>query len=274
MTEEATATGSIVAQIEQRSVPPRALGIWWLGQASFVIKGSGTIIYIDPYLAPDPHRLVPPPFSPDEAPAGDLVLCTHDHSDHVDHVTLPALARSSPRAKIVIPYPAREQLIAEGIDAERLIVPVVDEPMRFGEILVTAIPAAHESLDYSPERGYPYLGYIVEINGVKLYHSGDCTIYEGLLERLREHKPDVAFLPINGADWKRRNNDIVGNMSYRDAADLADAAGIDLTIPMHYGMFRTNTVPPGYFVNYVHDYYPALKTHVMARYEGLIYVKP
>ena len=274
MSEASKAGEALLADIRSRRVPDAALGIWWLGQASFVVRGAGTTVYLDPYLSPSPHRLVPPSFQPEQVTDADLVLCTHDHSDHVDPGALAGIAKASPRASILVPGVARDRLLRLGIPAERLLVPPVDEPITLGPLTVTAIPAAHEALDYTSEQGYPYLGYVLNLNGVRLYHSGDCTMYEGLTERLKAHRPDVAMLPINGHDWRRTHRGIIGNMTYREAADLAAEVAVDVTIPMHYGMFRGNTEPPGHFVDYVHEFYPEQKIQVMARYEGFVYLKP
>jgi len=264
---------ALLADIQTRRVPERAVGIWWLGQASFVVRGAGVTVYLDPYLTPSPRRLVPPPLAPDQVANADLVLCTHDHADHIDPGALPGIAQASPGARILVPGVARDRVVGLGVPAERVVVPPVDEPVAYGPLSVTAIPAAHEELDYTPEAGYPYLGYVLQLNGVTLYHSGDCTMYEGLTERLLAHRPDVALLPINGHDWKRLRRQTIGNMTYREAVDLAADVGIDLVIPMHYGMFRGNTEPPGHFVDYVHEFYPEQKVHVMARYEGFVYLK-
>ena len=270
----AARTGAaLVADVEARRVPDGALGIWWLGQASFIVRGAGVTVYVDPYLAPSARRLMPPPLAPSDVTNADLVLCTHDHGDHIDPSALPGIAAASPEARFVVPGVAREKVVGLGIAADRVVVPPVDETVSYGPLKVTAIPAAHEDLDYSPERGYPYLGYIIELNGVKLYHSGDCTMYAGLTERLQQHRPDVALLPINGHDWKRLHGGCLGNMSYREAADLAWEFGAKLVVPMHYGMFAMNHEPPGNFVNYVLEFYPEMPTKVMARYEGFVYLK-
>jgi L-ascorbate metabolism protein UlaG (beta-lactamase superfamily) len=271
---DATGIGQgLLADIQHRRIPGDALGIWWIGQSSFIVRGGGITIYIDPYLNPSPKRIVPPPLRPEQVTNADYVLCTHDHSDHIDPTALPGIAAASPRAKILVPAVAREKLVGLGISAGQIVVPSIDEPMIAGPLTIVAIPAAHEALDYSPELGYPYLGYVLKFNGVTLYHAGDCTMYEGLSERLKVHRPDVALLPINGHDWKRTHQGIIGNMTYREAADLAVEVRADLAIPMHYGMFSHNTEPPGHFVNYVQDVYPTQKIKVMARYEGFVYLK-
>jgi L-ascorbate 6-phosphate lactonase len=266
--------GSLLADVQRRRIPDDALGLWWLGQASFIVRGAGVTVYVDPYLNPSPRRIVPSPFRPEQVTNADIVLCTHDHGDHIDPTALPGIAKASPRATIVVPGAARDKVIGLGVPAARVIVPPVDEPVAHGPLTVTAIPAAHEELDYSPERGYPYLGYLLQLNGVRLYHAGDCTMYDGLTERLRAHRPDIVLLPINGHDWKRTHQNIIGNMTYREAADLAVEVGADLAIPMHYGMFPHNTEPPGHFVDYILECYPTQKIKVMARYEGFVYLKP
>lgn len=263
----------LLADVQRRRIPEDALGIWWIGQSGFIVRGAGVTTYIDPYLNPSPRRLVPPPLRPEQVGNADLVLCTHDHDDHVDPIALPGIATASPQAKILVPGVAKDKVIGLGIPAPQIVVPPVDEPVAFGPLTVTAIPAAHEALDYTPERGYPYLGYVVRLNGVTLYHAGDCTMYEGLTERLKLHRPDVVLLPINGRDWKRTHKSIIGNMTYREAADLAVEVGADLMIPMHYGMFAHNTEHPGHFVDYILDHYPTQKIKVMARYEGFVYLK-
>lgn len=265
----------LIADVASRRIPEGAVGIWWLGQATFILKGQGDgYVFIDPYLAPSPRRLVPPPIKPEEATAVSLVLTTHDHGDHIDPTALPIIAKAAPKAPILIPGVARERILSLGVAAERVIVPEIDKTVRYGDVKITAIPAAHEQLDYTEEKGYPYLGYIIEMNGVKIYHSGDCCMYEGLIERLQGYRPDVALLPINGHDWMRTHNNTIGNFNYREVVDLAAEIGIDLTIPMHFGMFPGNTEPPGHFVDYAHNFYPELKTKVMARYEGFVYLKP
>ena len=263
MTKPALMGPDLIASIVSRRVPENALALWWLGQASFAIRGAGLTIYIDPFLNPMPDRLVPPPFAPEDVTNADVVLCSHDHGDHVDPEALPGIAAASAGARFVIPGTAKSRVLALGIAPERTVVPAVDQPVSFGALTVTAVPAAHEDLAYSPETGYHYLGFVLKLNGVTLYHSGDSKVYRGMAERVKAYQPDVALLPINDND----------NMSYRQAGDLAAALDVDLVIPMHYGMFAYNTEWVGNFVDYVQERYPAQKQHPMARNEGFLYTK-
>lgn len=61
--------------------------------------------------------------------------------------------------------------------------------------------------------------------------------------------------PINGHDWKRFNQDLMGNMTYREALDLCDYAKTDYVVPLHYDLFDNNTENPAFFVDYLYRKY-------------------
>jgi L-ascorbate metabolism protein UlaG (beta-lactamase superfamily) len=55
-------------------------------------------------------------------------------------------------------------------------------------------------------------------------------------------------------------------MDYREAAEFVVGVGAAVAIPMHYGMFRGNTTPPGHFVSHLHDVHPDQACLVMGRF--------
>lgn len=262
---------ALVEQITRQVIPAGAVGVWWLGQSSLVLKTAGETIYIDPYLAPNPRRLVPPAFPPEAVNHADLVLCTHDHSDHIDPVTLPALTQASPQARVVVPRPVVERVAALVGDPARVIGAVADEPMVLGPVEVIPVPAKHEEFDLHPELGYPYLGYVLRFDHVTIYNAGDTIPYAGLIERLAPLAIDLAFLPINGRDFFRTRAGTIGNTDYREAAELAVAIGAETVVPVHYGMFARNTVPPGHFVSYLAEFHPTQQVHVLGLRRCFVY---
>jgi L-ascorbate metabolism protein UlaG (beta-lactamase superfamily) len=109
---------------------------------------------------------------------------------------------------------------------------------------VCALPSAHEGLDTDEAGHHLYLGYVVESEGLRLYHSGDSLAYDGLADRLAGDRVDVLFLPINGRDPARG---VPGNMSAAEAIDLAARVRPRFVVPHHYDMFTFNTVPVATF---------------------------
>lgn len=260
---------AIAREITAARPAPHAVAMWWLGQASVVLRAPDTTIYIDPFFSEHPERLIAPLLSPATAPPADYVLCTHEHIDHFDPQTLLALARGAPHAHFIVPLHLREQVTALGISAGQVAGMQADEVLALGTITLRAVPACHglkappaiygfDLLEQAGKQLYRYLGYILDIGGVRIYHAGDTVVYDGLLERLREHEIDIAFLPINGRSYFREQLDIVGNMDEREAADLAAAAGVKLLVPIHYDMFAANLGRPGVLVDHVQAHHDNL----------------
>lgn len=97
---------------------------------------------------------------------------------------------------------------------------------------------------------------MVEWNGVVVYHAGDTAVYDGLIETLSRWRVDVAFVPINGRDWFRARDGIVGNTDFREAAHLAEELDFGLIVPTHYDLFAFNAADPGHFVGYLYQLNP------------------
>ena len=243
---------ALVCQIDETRVEPGGLHIWWIGQEGFVFKSSKQIIYIDPYLStyaermtagkPDEHiRIRPAPMVPEDVTHADIVFCTHDHADHIDPEGIPVIARTSPRARLVVPECARETMRSFGIGDERICAMKGDDELHIDGIRVHAVPAKHEQFDRHPRKGYPYLSYVITIDGITLFHAGDTIPYQGQVERISKHRIDLALLPINGRDEPRHNLGLEGNFTCEEAVQLALDIGAGLTIPMHYDMFTLNT---------------------------------
>lgn len=270
MAQAVTGT-ALVEEITRQVVPSGTVAVWWLGQSSLVLKIAGDIVYIDPYLVPSAHRLTPPACAPEAINHADLVLCTHDHGDHIDPAALPALAAASPQARVVAPRPAAERVAALVGDAARVVAAEAGQPLVLGPIEVLPIAAKHEVFDEHPTLGYPYLGYVLRVDDLTIYNAGDTIPYEGLVETLAPLAIDLAFLPINGRDFFRTRAGTIGNLDYREAAELAAAIGADTVVPVHYGMFAGNTVPPGHFISYLAEMHPTVQAHVLGRYRGFLY---
>ena len=55
---------------------------------------------------------------------------------------------------------------------------------------------------------------------------------------------------------------MVGNLTPREAADLAAAIGVDLVIPMHYDTVPGNTESPGIFIDYLRRIHPRVSAYL------------
>jgi L-ascorbate metabolism protein UlaG (beta-lactamase superfamily) len=251
----------LIREIDRTVVEPHSLALWWLGQQSFIVKGGNTVIYLDPFLTPMGGRQVPPLLRPEEAVNAAAVCGTHDHADHIDRPAWPGIAAASPQAVFVLPAAVETDVQRDvKLDPRRMIGLDAGQSATVGEAIISAVPAAHEFLDQDPKTGrYPYLGYVVTLNGCSLYHAGDTCLYEGIHGWLRRTPLDVMILPINGRDAKRLEANCIGNMTYQEAADLAGALRPGSVIPAHYDMFAMNPGDVKAFDRYMLVKYPRQK---------------
>ena len=127
-----------------------------------------------------------------------------------------------------------------GLPESRLIGLNAGQAIEHAGFRIRAIPSAHEGLDTDAHGRHLYLGFVIETDGLRLYHSGDCVVYDKLLEELGPQPFDAMFLPINGRDPARG---VPGNMSAAEAVDLAIGCRPRFVVPHHYDMFTFNTVP-------------------------------
>lgn len=261
-------------------IPARGqVALWWLGQSGFLLRGPRCLIAVDPFLSEGHNREVPAAFAPETGHGIDMICCTHDHLDHLDPDTVPALAAASPEALIVVPKPVVDRVVDLGVPRSRIIGAQPGEAIERNGVTIHPVPAEHgvnvaDAYNFGEDLSeglVRYLGYIFAIDGVTIYHAGDTLVYEGQAELLRTHGVQVALLPINGRDRHREAQNLVGNMDERDAAHLAQAAGVDLLIPMHYDMFSGNLGYPGHLVDFVRQEIPVLAVLVPSQNEPFLY---
>jgi L-ascorbate 6-phosphate lactonase len=237
--------------------PVRCVTITWYGQAGFRIAGGQSRVLIDPYLSERDSRRYPPLAVADEFADITLVLCTHEHIDHLDLGFLLEFQKTNDAAKIVVPAPALDLAVGGGLSRDRLIGAVPGQEFRDGDVTVHPLLALHGVGDDQPVvyefLDGRYLGYVFDVGGIRFFHSGDGLVYPELAPRLRELAPDVLMLPINGRDFMREAAGLVGNMNEAEAAWLAAEVGPEYVIPMHYEMFHGNTGDVGRFASQLHS---------------------
>src|SRR5438093_2481089 len=256
--------------------PPGTVGIFWLSQAGFVLRGADTTLVVDAFLSPRPDRQADAPVAAEELGFADAFLATHEHRDHLDLPTWPRFAAAAPRARFVVPAPVAARA-AEAVPRERVVAARPGAEIVLGEARVTPVPARHgvhvaDAYSFGLVPGeHRYLGYVVELGGVRVYHAGDTIRYDRMAERLRALAVDVALLPINGRSPEREAQHLVGNLDAREAADLAADVGVGTIVPMHYELFARNSGRAADLVEYAATTHPHLTVVVLGRYDGFVY---
>jgi L-ascorbate 6-phosphate lactonase len=242
-------SSGLAQQIANCKVPKGSLAIYWLCQAGFVFKTSaGKTIYIDPYLSDVVERVVGfkrmslSPLKTEEVDA-DLMVCTHEHLDHMDVDALPVIA-ANPRTHFAGPIECIKEFEKLKIPPDRCHLLEEGKTFTLDSIHIHAVFADHGEL--APDA----LGVVLETDGIKIYHTGD-TAY-----RPEQFKPAIAMLPdvllpcINGA---------FGNLDALEAALLTQLTSPRYVIPTHFWMFIEQNGEPKNFLDHCSRLAPAVQ---------------
>lgn len=231
--------------------------LWWLGQSGFLLQWSGRHLLFDPYLSDSltekyaatgkPHvRLSERVIDPGRLNMVDVVTSSHNHTDHLDAATLIPLAAANPGLLMVLPAANVEFARARLGDAAPAMTGLDDgTAASVAGFQFTGLASAHNDIARDAAGRCQFLGFIVRFGPFCVYHSGDTMWHDGLVAALRNARPDVVMVPING---NRPERDAAGNLNGTEAAALARAVNARLAVPHHFDMFAFNTEPPGEFV--------------------------
>ena len=187
------------------------VAVAWLGQGSFAFKWRKMQIFVDPYLSHSLEksagwrRWFEPPLQPEEA-RPDVVIFTHDHQDHLDPGTVPALAQHS-EAVFVGPQSCLDHAHELGVASERLVQLESGDALEVRGVYLRAFHA-----DHMHPWGPPVPDAIsleLTFGSLRILNAADTTLREEVVKEVKGLGPDVLLVPINGR---------FGNMDGTDAA--------------------------------------------------------
>ena len=185
----------------------RNVNVHWLGHDSFVLRGSKTIV-IDPFKAQGSFK-------------ADILLISHEHSDHMSEDDIKRF--SGPSTTIVAPKICENGLNRLPND-KKFVTPGARLDLK--GVTIETIPAYNTNKFREPGKFFHpkedgRVGFLVTLDGVRFYHSGDSDV----TPEMKALNVDVAFLPVSGTYV----------MTAAEAAEAAKAMMVKVAVPMHYG---------------------------------------
>jgi L-ascorbate metabolism protein UlaG (beta-lactamase superfamily) len=187
----------------------------FIGHGSLMFKVNGFVIHIDPVRSSGNY---------DFLPKADIILVTHEHSDHLDAGLIDTLKK-----------PETLLFCNESSTAKVPWAIAMNEGDRqeINNIVIEAIPAYNIVNERSP--GKPFhpegvgIGYILTIGGKRFYIAGDT---ENIPEMKALKNIEVAFLPMN----------LPYTMTPEMVADAVKAFKPKILYPYHFGNTNTDEI--------------------------------
>ena len=164
------------------------------------------VIYIDPFKIDKNYN------------DADMIFVTHDHYDHYSEEDIDKIKKED--TIIIAPEELLTKLLRKGFRKDSIITVEPNKEYMTEGIKFETIPAYNTNKQFHPKEN-GWVGYIIEIKGVRYYIAGDTDI----TEENRRVKCDVAFVPVGGTY----------TMDFKEAATLVNEIKPKMAIPIHYG---------------------------------------
>jgi len=171
--------------------------IHWLGHDSFYVQGS-KVIYFDPWDVSG-------------SPKADLILVSHDHYDHCSPEDVAKLCKPD---TVIVTEPDAAKKLKGNVKTMK-----PGQSLEAGGVKIKAVPSYNVDKQFHPKDNN-WLGFIVELDGVKIYHAGDADF----IPEMKGLDVDIALIPVSG----------MYVMNADQAVQAARAIKPKIAIPMHY----------------------------------------
>lgn len=148
----------------------------------------------------------------------DIIFITHEHFDHFSPEDISKVV--SDNTIFVVPASMEQAALDSGISSDKLITLTPDTKTEVCGMPVEAVPAYNPNKQFHPKNN-GWLGYIVTINGQRIYVAGDMDA----TPEAQSVSCDIAMIPIGGKF----------TMDYREAASFINELKPKTVIPTHYG---------------------------------------
>lgn len=202
----------LISSITMKPVDPKvqkiADEIEWLGQATVRIHYHGLTIYIDPYQLKDTDR-------------ADIILITHPHQDHWSKADVKKIITD--KTILIAPQACLDE--AMDLPAKEKIASSPGFTTTKDGIEIKAVPAYNAVKTKFHPKSNNWVGYILRLDGVKVYHTGDTE----RIPEMKNLKVDIIMLPL-GQTYTMN--------SVEEAAEAALDVNASIAIPIHYGLYE------------------------------------
>ena len=147
----------------------------------------------------------------------DIIFITHTH---YDHFSLKDIEKVKKKDTVIVGPEGIEEVQKIGFLKENIKIVKPNQSYEIEGIKVETVPAYNLDKKFHPKEN-EWVGYILNLQGVKYYIAGDTDD----IEEIRNIKCDVAFIPIGGTY----------TMDAKEAANLVNVMQPKIVVPTHYG---------------------------------------
>lgn len=266
-------------EIEQEEVAPSTFTMWWLGCCGIWLKtDAGTNICVDLWvktgkrtkanpwmrdqhqhqraigvqkLQPNLRNAIVPidPFAIREL---DVLLATHDHSDHIDpNVAAAVMQNCEPSVPFVGPQACVDLWISWGVPADRCIVVKPGDVLDIKDLQIVVLDSFDRTELVTAPAGVilkdqpiqdmdkKAVNYLIKTSGGNLYHAADSHYSNWYTKHGNDHEIHVAL-----GNFGENPRGMMDKMTSIDILRMAEGLDTEVVIPVHHDIWTNFQADP------------------------------
>lgn len=179
----------------------------------FLIESDTTVIYTDPFKILDGSK------------KADYIFITHEHFDHFSQEDIKSIVKQ--QTVFFVAKSVFEKIVHVFKNTIYEVLP--GQTITHNGLVVKGVASYNtnkfrsKDIVFHPKENLN-VGFIIEINGIKIYHVGDSD-YIKEMDVLKDNNIDILLIPVSGTYV----------MEPSEAASATKAIEPKIVIPMHYG---------------------------------------
>jgi L-ascorbate 6-phosphate lactonase len=247
-------------KVENTCIEKGRLGVFFVGQCGYIFKNpDGKLLALDLYLSDCCERefgfkrISAKILQPDDL-VFDYIIASHEHYDHFDIDSMPALLNND-KTKLLTTPSGQRQGINLNINPDKIVTLIKDTSYSFEFFTLKTVFCDHGELSKDA------VGIIIEIEGKKIYFTGDTSFRPDKIKNLNCEGIDVLIAPINGA---------YGNLNEEQCAEYAKIINPGLTLPCHFWNFPQHGGNPYKFMTEMGKKAPDVRYSFITQGESII----
>jgi L-ascorbate metabolism protein UlaG (beta-lactamase superfamily) len=183
--------------------------IFWIEQAAVKINTGSKVIYFDPFKIKNEDK-------------ADIVFISHSHQHHLSLSDISKVATEN--TVFIAPDDCLTKIKEKFIRNESISAkPGIKQNIH--DIGFETVPAYNiKKTKYHPKNN-KWVGYIITINNIRIYHAGDTE----RIPEMKEFTCDIAMVPL-GQTFTMN--------SVEDAVQSVKDVQAKIAIPIHFGLYE------------------------------------
>ncbi len=224
--------------------------ITWIGHATFFIKVGETCILTDPFFSDTagklgfgPNRYIPLTINIEDLPQLDIILCSHNHYDHLDIESLKRIQKKfGAKVQVFCPMGLAKYFRQCGFTEVQEMR--WNEEASHKEITIHCLPAIHNSgRSLFDKNKTLWCGFGIKSRSFDIYFSGDTAYHPTVFRKIKDDLGNCDLAIVGIGAYAPQSLLAQHHTNPEEAVQIALDINAKNIVGMHWGTLNLSDEP-------------------------------